>query len=70
MFGQLQIIDIVQGNKCIYVHPKDLKRKTLVKTLIKRIGEVVPIDFLLYLGEEAMNEPAFQYLNQQKRDGF
>ena len=26
MFGQLQIIDIVQGQRCIYVHPKDLKR--------------------------------------------
>ena len=24
MFGQLQVIDIVPGQKCIYVHPKDL----------------------------------------------
>lgn len=30
MFGQLQIIDIVQGQRCIYVHPKDLKRVSIL----------------------------------------
>jgi trehalose-6-phosphatase len=44
-----------------------LKRKTLVKSLVKRIGERRQIDFILYIGEEAMNEHAFEYLNQQKR---
>lgn len=32
---------------------------------MKRLGEVKPIDFLLYIGEESLNEPAFEYLNQQ-----
>ena len=41
-------------------------QKTLVKTLVKKIGEVRQIDFLLYIGEENMNESAFEYLNQQK----
>ena len=63
MFGQLQIIEIILGQRCIYVHPKDLKRKTLVRTLVKRIGELNQIDFLLYIGEENMNESAFEYLN-------
>ena len=40
-----------------------IPQKTLVRTLVKRIGELNQIDFLLYIGEENMNEAAFEYLN-------
>ena len=38
-----------------------------MKTLVKKIGTEQEIDLILYIGEENMNEPAFEYLNQQKR---
>ena len=55
----------MKGQRCFYVHPKDLKRKTVVKSLIKLVGERRKIDYILYVGSEKMNEYAFEYLNQQ-----
>jgi len=42
----------------------------LLKALVKSLGEKRQIDFILYIGDENMNEPAFQYLSEQKRSGF
>jgi hypothetical protein len=35
-----------------------------VKKMLREKGSKTPIDFLLYIGDEAENEPAFQYLNK------
>ena len=36
--------------------------------LLRKVGEHIPVDFLLYIGEEGINEPAFAYLNGLTRD--
>ena len=40
--------------------------------MMKQVSSKTPIDFLLYIGDEVENEPAFEYLNplQGKRSKY
>jgi hypothetical protein len=31
--------------------------------MMKHVSQKAPIDFLMYIGDEVENEPAFEYLN-------
>ena len=59
---------MVQGYKKLIVIPKQLNRKKLVREVLKQRGSDVKIDFLMFIGDEAQNEPVFEYIDRVKRD--
>jgi hypothetical protein len=39
----------------------------MIKMLLSKYGQSKPIDFLVYIGDETLNEPGFKILNELKK---
>lgn len=56
-------IDVVQAKHRLEVQPKQLSRRKLLKRMIKIISAKGPVDFILYIGDDPLNEKVFNYMN-------
>lgn len=62
VFSSLQM-EVIQGKTELYVVPKQLTRRKVLKKTIKLAGNREPVDFILYIADDPYNEKVFSYLN-------
>lgn len=75
--GVIYPIHAVVGRKCLEVMPRDVSKahatKTIVESLIQQQqngnGNVVPVDFVLCVGDDRSDEEMFVYCNGLKLGG-
>lgn len=56
-------MQVIQGKNELYVVPKQLTRRKVLKKTIKLASNKEPLDFLLYIADDPYNEKVFSYMN-------
>jgi trehalose-6-phosphatase len=56
-------MEVIHGKNELYVVPKQLTRRKVLKKAIKLAGNREPVDFILYIADDQYNEKVFSYLN-------